>query len=81
MDERYYTVPDYDHMRLDFVPDGPAGLVKGLTCHFMAVSITLALGRYTGVPGIARSKKAMQLGMRNEERTLLINLKWPEMTS
>ena len=77
MDERHYTVPDYDHVRLDFVRDESA-LVKGLACHFMAVSITLALGRYTGVPGIARAKKAMQLGMKNEERTLLISLKWPE---
>jgi hypothetical protein len=78
IDEKQYTVPDYDHVRLDFVgPDKPGGLVKGLTCHFMAVSITLALGKYTGVPGIARANNTMTLGMKNEQKTILMKLKWP----
>jgi hypothetical protein len=79
IDEKHYTVPDYDHVGLDFVgPDEAGGLVKGLTCHFMAVSITLALGKYTGVPGIPRTKTKMQLGMKNDERTILTTLKWPD---
>ncbi len=79
IDEKQYTVPDYDHVQLDFNgPDAAGGLVKGVTCHFMAVSITLALGKYTGVPGIARSKKTMQLGMKNQDQTIFIKLKWPD---
>jgi hypothetical protein len=77
LNEAQYTVPDYDHARLDFVRDGPTDFVKGVTCHFMGFSMTLALGLYTGVPGVPRTKPTMIVGMKNDEREILLKLQWP----
>jgi hypothetical protein len=76
--ETQYKVPGYDHVQVDFIPDDSGEFVKGVTFHFMGFNMTLALGRYTGVPGIPRCSSKMEVGMRNEDREIYVKLRWPE---
>ena len=74
--ETHYTVPEHGHVRFDFVRDGVENIIKGVTCHFMCYNVTLALGPYSGVPGIKRQSPTMEFVFKNEERELCVKLQW-----
>jgi hypothetical protein len=78
LQENYYKVPEHDHVSVDFIPDDSGEFVKGITFHFMCFNMTLALGRYTGVPGIPRASSKMEVGMKSEEREVRVKLRWPD---
>jgi hypothetical protein len=73
-----YIVPLHDHFRFEFYREGPQEIIKGVTCHFMAYNMSLSLGQFTGFPGVRRHSPRMEFGFRNEERELVIKLRWSE---
>src|ERR1044071_4467920 len=68
-----YTVPEHDRMRFEFRRNGHGNLM-GVTCQFMALEITLALGYYQGIPG---ERRIPGWTLKGEKKKLNLRIKWP----
>jgi hypothetical protein len=73
--ETHYTVPEHGDVRFQFIRDA-GNIIKGITCHFMCYNATLALGSYSGVPGIQRRSSTMGFFFKREEREMCVKLQW-----